>query len=341
MSFSPLRSLTAAAAGLSLLFVAACGSETPFQSLSVEAEPGSAPTVEWGDDKKFSETETKVLVEGDGDETELGDVIDAYVWVGNAFDQAEALNSYESETPETIELSEDTLPPGLVKALVGHPAGSVVAVAAAAEDAYGEQGNASLGIGNGDSVLFVAEIVKRYSDEETAERKAEQEKAQKESEEAQEKVSDAIENGPKAAKGKKVAPAAWAPKVSFPKGKVPVFDFSGAPKPKDKLQVTKLIEGKGPKVKEGQTLVVQYVGQVFGADEPFDSSYSRNEPASFPIGVGQVVEGWDRALVGQKVGSRVIVQIPPKLGYGEGGNAGAGIQGTDTIVFAVDILAAV
>ncbi|QCC78704.1 FKBP-type peptidyl-prolyl cis-trans isomerase [Nocardioides daphniae] len=129
--------------------------------------------------------------------------------------------------------------------------------------------------------------------------------------------------------------------MTYKKGQVPVFDFSGKPEPTGKLQVTQLIQGNGPKVKSGQTLIVHYVGQVFGAKEPFDSSYSRNDAATFPIGVGQVVQGWDKSLVGQKVGSRVIVQIPPELGYGENGNEGAGIKGTDTIVFAVDILGAV
>ncbi|MBE7324455.1 FKBP-type peptidyl-prolyl cis-trans isomerase [Nocardioides sp. Y6] len=342
------RTLTAAAVSLGMLTLAACGDKAAeggpgLDAVTIEAEPGTAPTVEFGDEKLDpAETETKVLVEGDGEETAIGDMVTTYIWVGNGFDRKEVLNTYEAGEPERIELV-DGLFPGLKEGLVGHKVGSIVAVASTAEDAFGEGGNPALGIGDGDSVLFVTEIVSKLSDDEVKKFKADEKKATEQQEKQAKKVERATKNAPDAASGTPVDPAGWAPEVTYPKGKgkVPTFDFSGAPKPNGKLQVTQLIEGEGKKVKAGQTLVVHYVGQVFGAEQPFDSSYSRNEPASFPIGVGQVVQGWDQALVGQKVGSRVIVQIPPELGYGEAGNEGAGIKGTDTIVFAVDILAAV
>ena len=58
------------------------------------------------------------------------------------------------------------------------------------------------------------------------------------------------------------------------------------------------------------------------------------------IGEGQVIPGWDTGLVGQTVGSRVMLVIPPADGYGSAGDSQAGIKGTDTLVFVVDILAA-
>jgi peptidylprolyl isomerase len=58
------------------------------------------------------------------------------------------------------------------------------------------------------------------------------------------------------------------------------------------------------------------------------------------IGAGQVIKGWDTGLVGQPVGSRVLLVIPPAEGYGKTGASTAGINGTDTLVFVVDILAA-
>jgi len=73
----------------------------------------------------------------------------------------------------------------------------------------------------------------------------------------------------------------------------------------------------------------------------FDSSWARNQPYTTPIGVGQVIKGWDTGLVGQPVGSRVMLVIPPAEGYGSTGSSGAGIKGTDTLVFVVDIIAAV
>ena len=85
---------------------------------------------------------------------------------------------------------------------------------------------------------------------------------------------------------------------------------------------------------------MNYLGQVYDGEAPFDSSYARGEPTSFQIGTGAVVKGWDEALVGRAVGSRVLLSIPPDLGYGEDGNKDAGITGTDTLYFVVDILAA-
>jgi peptidylprolyl isomerase len=70
----------------------------------------------------------------------------------------------------------------------------------------------------------------------------------------------------------------------------------------------------------------------------FDNSYDRGSSISFPIGVGAVIGGWDDGLVGQQVGSRVLLSIPPHLGYGPRGMPAAGIRGADTLVFVVDIL---
>ena len=56
------------------------------------------------------------------------------------------------------------------------------------------------------------------------------------------------------------------------------------------------------------------------------------------IGKGSVIAGWDEGLVGQTVGSQVLLVVPPDKGYGAAGNTDAGIKGTDTLVFVVDIL---
>lgn len=104
------------------------------------------------------------------------------------------------------------------------------------------------------------------------------------------------------------------------------------------LQVEYVIEGDGPKVEAGSTVVAHYVGQVWRG-EVFDSSFERGAPTSFPL--DGVVDGWKYGLEGVPVGSRVLISIPPELGYGEAGNEGAGIKGTDTIVFTVDVMGAV
>lgn len=76
----------------------------------------------------------------------------------------------------------------------------------------------------------------------------------------------------------------------------------------------------------------------WGKDTPFDSSFDRHQPATFGIGVGQVIKGWDQTVPGHNVGSRLVVSIPPEYGYGSRGVPQAGIGGEDTLVFVIDII---
>jgi peptidylprolyl isomerase len=108
--------------------------------------------------------------------------------------------------------------------------------------------------------------------------------------------------------------------------------------PPKKLVAIPVVVGSGPKVQKGDTLVVQYKGLIWRNSQVFDSSWSRNAPTVFTVGQGNVVAGLDKGLVGQTVGSRVMLVIPPDEGYGKAGHAP--IKGTDTMVFAVDILGA-
>jgi peptidylprolyl isomerase len=106
------------------------------------------------------------------------------------------------------------------------------------------------------------------------------------------------------------------------------------------LSATALIEGSGATTAGGDEIVVQYVGQIWASGKEFDSSWSRGMPSGFTVGVGGLIPGWDKALVGVKVGSRLLLVVPPADGYGAAGQSAAGISGTDTLVFVVDILGA-
>jgi peptidylprolyl isomerase len=135
--------------------------------------------------------------------------------------------------------------------------------------------------------------------------------------------------------------------VTPPSGLPTVTDTDGTPTitmPTDaaptSLVVQPLIKGDGAVVQAGQTVVVNYVGAKYADGTVFDSSFTRGSPVDFQIGVNQVIPGWDEGIVGQTVGSRVLLVIPPDKGYGTTGNSSAGISGTDTLVFVVDILAA-
>lgn len=122
-------------------------------------------------------------------------------------------------------------------------------------------------------------------------------------------------------------------------GETPKITFEKDIAPKT-LEIEVLVQGDGAEVQKGQTLECNYHGVIWDstASKVFDSSFERGESIGFPIGVGAVIQGWDQTLVGQKIGSRVIVSIPPEFGYGERGIPQAGIGGFDTLVFVVDIL---
>jgi peptidylprolyl isomerase len=109
--------------------------------------------------------------------------------------------------------------------------------------------------------------------------------------------------------------------------------------PSTNLVVKTLIQGSGAVVKKGDLLVADYSGEIWNtAGTVFDNSFDRGVPAAFQIGAGQVIPGWDSALVGVKTGSRLVLVVPPAAGYGSAGQSDAGISGTDTIVFVVDVL---
>ena len=118
----------------------------------------------------------------------------------------------------------------------------------------------------------------------------------------------------------------------------PLIEVPEAVPPGD-LVVQPLIRGSGRQVAAGQVITVQYVGVTWTDGAVFDSTWiSGKLPASFPIGVGSVMAGWDAGLVEQTVGSQVLLVIPAELGYGEEGTGS--IPGGATLVFVVDILAA-
>ncbi|WP_314173272.1 FKBP-type peptidyl-prolyl cis-trans isomerase [Streptomyces winkii] len=109
----------------------------------------------------------------------------------------------------------------------------------------------------------------------------------------------------------------------------------GKGKPPKDLKVKVLKEGKGQKVKKGDSLNANYHGQLWNGKE-FDSSWKRGQPATFQIGTGKVIKGWDEALVGKKLGSRVELVVPPSKGYGKQGQPPT-IPKNSTLVFVVDL----
>ena len=117
------------------------------------------------------------------------------------------------------------------------------------------------------------------------------------------------------------------PKVTVPSG----------PPPK-KLEIKELEKGTGATAKAGDAVTVQYVGVGYDSEEEFDSSWSRNEPFTFPLGAGEVIAGWDQGVEGMKVGGRRELIIPANLAYGPAGSPPS-IGPNETLIFVIDLLA--
>ena len=84
------------------------------------------------------------------------------------------------------------------------------------------------------------------------------------------------------------------------------------------LVVKERIPGTGPVVKSGQTVSVNYKLIGYTSGEVMDSSWTngKGEPISFEIGTGKLIQGWDKGIPGQKVGSRIQLDVPAALAYG-------------------------
>tara|TARA_R110002167_G_scaffold11308_23_gene50190 strand:- start:549 stop:1481 length:933 start_codon:yes stop_codon:yes gene_type:complete len=100
----------------------------------------------------------------------------------------------------------------------------------------------------------------------------------------------------------------------------------------------KLIQkGKGAKAVKGQGVSVHYEGSLLNG-QVFDSSYKRNQPIDFQLGVGQVIQGWDEGIALLQVGDKARFVIPSDLGYGSAG-AGGVIPPNATLIFDVELMA--
>ncbi|MBP2703689.1 FKBP-type peptidyl-prolyl cis-trans isomerase [Microbispora sp. RL4-1S] len=316
-----MRRRTAIAAALPLLLAAACGtaqksapSASPAQQaasgIKVAGEAGKKPTLTFPPGKPTLTSSSQKVLEGSGEPAKDGDVLMANVTVYNWDGKANSSpgSDYDQGRAEFVTVSPN-LPKALHEALVGAKPGGRVLAVVAKDNLTPDQ---------------ISQAKQGGTDFDTS---------------SQVLVVDVVNATAKAAQGTAVDPGVNGVKLENPGGdKAPTLTTKTAAKPPKKLTVKTVIKGDGPAVKADQTVLTHYIGKIWGTDKKFDSSWDRGTPA--PLALNQVVKGWSQGLTGVPVGSRVLITIPPDLGYGKQGNPQGGIKGTDTLVFVVDVLGA-
>lgn len=320
------RRLTAVALSAALVLLAGCGGggdekdparNEPFAFPAVSTDkPGDEPTLVSSTEPP-SETQSKVLHEGTGRVVGPDDVVvvntKGQVWDKDGVDLPAFVNTFK--TGQKLIRPVTSVVPAWAKVLPGQKVGSRVLMVAPPADGFGDEGLSGM-VFPTDTVMFVVDIIDSLAPMAIADGKA---------------VTQAPDaNLPTVSGGK-------APKITVPKVDPPAD-----------LVTKVLLQGDGAAVKPGETIVAEYLGVLWRDGKPFDSTWEAGRHpfaariAKIDANTTQsgVIEGWVKAIVGQKVGTRLLLVVPPKLGYGKGGNSDAGIKGTDTLVFVVDILGA-
>jgi peptidylprolyl isomerase len=299
-------------AGLALAACSSSAPPSPNASVTAKGSFGSSPSVTIPKQKPTGTLAVKILIQGNGPTITKSDLFlsnfTIYVWSGKT---NKLLDSTYSSSPQVLPAS---LLPGIQSAVTGKKVGSRVLVIVPPKEGYGTSGNSQLGVTGSDTLVFVMDLIQKYP------------------------------SGTVSASGAKVSSGGGdLPTVSAAQGSAPKVTIPKGVTPPTALVSKTLIKGSGPVVTKGEFVVAQYTGVNWRTGSVFDSSWKRSLPYSFKIGAtpSQVIPGWDQGLVGQTVGSRVLLVVPPKEAYGSAGQSQAGIKGTDTLVFVVDIISAV
>jgi len=273
-------------------------------AIDVTGEFGVEPAVTMEAPVTTTATERTVAIAGTGTEkTKAGSVVNVSF---SAFDGATGdkvdSTGYGAEATSVSLTVADNYVPGLVRAVNCSVVGDRVVAVMPPSDGFGDKGWTDLGLGATDSMVFVIDI-------------------------------NSIQ--PAKANGVDQPVADGLPAVTLADNGAPTIAIPDTEAPGE-LTIATLKKGDGAPVADGDTAQIEYTGVLWATGDEFDSSWKTDGPAALPT--ANVVPGFAAALVGQTVGSQVLAIIPPADGYGADGQPDAGISGTDTLVFVIDIL---
>lgn len=312
------KTIVAALASIALLLVG-CQS-APVDPVGekgcVPAASGTASDavqVRWGDavpsivvDGTLAPYRTQRTVDapGDGRMAEKGSLV-TFAYAAFDASSGKLIDSVGFESPYAqVVLDGTSLVAGMEKALLCTTAGSQVVAVVPAFDAFGESGLEQYGIEGEAPIVLAIDLLDVAPDRALGEQQA------------------VIDSLPQVEVG-----ATGEPLVTIPPRTAP-----------DTHSTTVLKLGSGDVVEEGATVTVEYLGVEWKSGRVFDSSWYRDQVVRMPT--SSFLNGLGDALVGQTVGSQLLVILPPEFGYGDEGNIELGIDADDTMVFVVDILTA-
>jgi peptidylprolyl isomerase len=272
------------------------------EAVTVTGEVGTAPEVTIDAPVEAKTTQRTIVTKGDGADIEPGDQAKIAVAAYNGTTgEAIAALPYTAEQPVPVPVDDTQFLPGIVRAIECTTVGSRIIAVVAADDSFTAEAATQLGLAEGDRAVFVIDVLDKVAERATG---------------VDQPAQDGLPTVELAEDGQ--------PTVTIPKGDAPT-----------ELQIAVLKEGDGAVVQDADSVTVQYQGSLWATGKVFDESWGKT-PATFVT--NQVVPGFGKALVGQKVGSQVLAVLPPAEGYGAAGNPDAGISGSDTLIFVVDIL---
>ncbi len=273
-------------------------------AVKVSGSEGEEPTVSFPKGTEATTTERTVVTAGTGAAIQQGSSASiAYVMYDGKTGKKLDTRGWGSTDPIVLTVDPAQYLPGLVQALACAKEGERLASVIPASQAFGSTGSEQLGVGAGDSLVFVADVVALT---------------------------------PTKASGTAKALPSGFPKVTLAADGQPTVRMPSTKAPTT-LKIAESKVGDGETVKSGDTVTVQYQGSLWRNGEVFDQSWGKSGPTSFATTA--VVEGFGEALVGAKVGSQVVAIIPPADGYGDNPPSGSSITKTDTMVFVIDVLA--
>ncbi|MGW2959653.1 FKBP-type peptidyl-prolyl cis-trans isomerase [Streptomyces sp. NPDC001220] len=329
------RSLLLAAVPAGLVTIAACGDDKSASSKASAAPSGSAssvpppkivdgplpaitagtkfdekPTVAKGSGDPSKDLAVKTVIAGSGKTVAENDFIQAN-YLGQIWSTAKVFDESYDRTPLLMQLAQGSIIDGWRYGLAGKKVGSRVLMAVPPTWGYGTAGNSQAGIKGTDTLVFVVDVLNSF-------------------------------NSKSSSTGKEVAQSDSAlPKVGTnTDGKAPSIDIPKADPPKT-LVSNYVLEGDGPEVKSSQTVLCQFKGEVWDSGKAFEQTYDSGRLAQFAVAqMQEVVKGLAQGITGKKVGSRLLIVVPPDLAYGNNPPSGGVVKKGSTLVFSVDILAA-